>query len=132
VAIFSDRNATCTDVFVGEYQKKAINLIARNNFDQHRGISAKRREKLSRLENNILKLVFRPTITHMQDANNQSAVATISRISSASLTHNEQLFIRYSKNIGLVEGLGFHCAQHANNGLIEMDRLNNSWQPVHR
>jgi BMFP domain-containing protein YqiC len=55
VTFVRDRNAICTDSFTGEYQKKVINLIARNNFDKQRGISAKRKEKLSRLETKILK-----------------------------------------------------------------------------
>jgi len=79
----------CTNVFLGEYQKKVINLIARNSFDPRRGISAKRREKLSRLENKILRQASGFTINPKQDANYRSAVVTTSRTSSVLLMHNE-------------------------------------------
>jgi hypothetical protein len=62
VAFFSGRHAARTNGPVGEYQRKAINLIARNNLDKRPGVSAKRKEKLSRLENKVLRLVFRPSL----------------------------------------------------------------------
>lgn len=78
------------NVSVGEYQKKAIDLIARNNFEKRRGVSVKRKEKFSRLENKVVRLLWaRPSIVRSILTDFCPAVVKISRTLSASSTLSE-------------------------------------------